>query len=110
MSKGCKIKLATVFTSLEDIRLKCFTVISDCLIKDWYSSLKNMLNNENNNVNLEIESHDYSIILFIENEELRNESGDGAKLDASKDNISNSNNKSGRKTFLGDHQKKHFFL
>ena len=58
MSKGYKIKSATIFTSPEDTRLKCFTAISDWLIKDWYSSLKNMPSNENSIVNLEIESYD----------------------------------------------------
>lgn len=65
-SKGCKIKPAAVFASPEDIRLKCFALISDWLIKDWHLSLKNMPNHENNNGNLEKESHDDSIIIFME--------------------------------------------
>ena len=68
-----------------------------------------MPNKENNNGNLEKESHDDSIILFMENEELRNESDDDVKIDVNKDNVVNSNNKSGRKTLFGGPSEETFF-
>ena len=68
-----------------------------------------MPNNENNNINLEIESYDNSIILFMENEELRNESDNNVKLDVDKDNVNNSNNKSGRKTLFRGPSEETFF-
>ena len=40
-SKGNKVKEATVFTSKDDIRLKCFHQISSWLIK-WYKHVKNL--------------------------------------------------------------------
>ena len=100
-SKGCKIKTDSVFTSPEDIRLTCFSVISGWLIKDWCLSLKNVPKNNNNNNNLEIESHDDSIILFMEDEELTNNSDNDMKIDDDKDNVNISNNKSGMKALFG---------
>ena len=40
-SKGNKVKEATVFTSKDDIRLKCFHQISSWLI-NWYNHVKNL--------------------------------------------------------------------
>ena len=68
-----------------------------------------MPNNENNNGNLEKESHDDSIILFIENEELRNESDNDIKIDVDKDNVNIVNNKSGRKALFGGSLEETFF-
>ena len=35
MSKGIKIKEASIFSCKEDIRLKCFKEINHCLLHEW---------------------------------------------------------------------------
>ena len=46
VSKGLEIREPVVFTSPNDIRLKCFKKISDWLQNDWCVSLKDMPENK----------------------------------------------------------------